>query len=123
MEIEARADPNDRSREIRPLVVRSAKLQRSLSAWPVIGKGQLSSSTGPTISLTCSREILENFSSMPLLSSIRSSSTSAPSAVLAILRPELAANGLNSLTTRRGGLDGVPEAPGDEEPGRAGMEG
>lgn len=112
--------------KIKPSVVQFSMQQRSLSAWPVGGcKGEVSSKSAKRREepqLTCSNEMLENLSSIPLLSSVISSSTFAPSAVLAMLSPELAAKGLNSLTTLRGGDEGEPVGEG-VDPGREGMAG
>lgn len=59
-----------------------------------------------------SSEMLENLSSIPLDSSVKSSSMVPPSGVSAMLRLELAANALNSLTTLRGGEEGAAADPG-----------
>lgn len=88
----------------------------------LVGEGERSAKEAKGKKLTCSSEMLENFNSIPLLSSVISSSTLAPNAVLAMLSPELAAKGLNSLTTLRGGDEGEPDGEG-EDPGREGLAG
>ena len=72
--------------------------------------------------LACSKEMLENFNSIALESSVKSSSISVAKGVSCMLKALLAAKALKSLTTLRGGDEGVPEFEG-VDPGLGGRDG